>query len=102
MEIKVSDDSVYIKSCGETRVCTFDELVGMFKNSDERGRRRLAVNFFDTSLFRTVDICKTNNRKPGSPEVLECVLKTCKSFDNYGIESEIDEIVGCDPYTPLY
>ena len=67
MEIKVFDNAVEIHWLGRTEVTDNEFLVSMYKNADERERRRITVNFFDTDSFRliAVDEPKKNSEHKG-------------------------------------
>lgn len=65
MEIKVFDDKVEVHWLGKTEVTDNEFLVSMYKNADERERRRLTVIFFDTESFRVTAVDEPKkNREP--------------------------------------
>ena len=65
MEIKVFDNTVEVHWLGRTEVTDNEFLVSMYKDADERERRRITVNFFDTDSFRVtaVDEPKRSNSR---------------------------------------
>lgn len=66
MEIKVFDDKVEVHWLGRTEVTDNEFLVSMYKNADERERRRLTVIFFDTESFRVISVDEPKPKHSGS------------------------------------
>lgn len=66
MEIKVFDNTVEVHWLGKTEVTDNEFLVSMYKNADERERRRLTVIFFDTESFRVISVDEPKPKQSGS------------------------------------
>ena len=91
MRIKVLDDKVIITIWGKTHESGFEPLVKMFKNADEREKKRLAIVHFYGSYFK--DITPKKKVKPSIKEPIE--------WDDEAQE-QLDDILGADPYTMFY
>lgn len=105
MEVIVSDKEVKIKMFGETLVSDFEDIVSIFKEAkDDRERKRLAIIYSDCSCFKVVSEEKPKaSKKLSTLDVLEgCVHSARKCSYDYDLEDEIDNLLGPDPYTPLY
>lgn len=102
MNITVTDTKVTICWLGKTRVSEVEELVDLFKNADEFTRRTLAPCYFESKLFKTVST-EQRSRKPVSTLTLlsEC-CKQVTRFNNCDYDEDIDDLLGVDPYLPLY
>lgn len=108
MKIEVTDKEVRITWQGVTRICNCEELVEQFKEAKPReydlNRKMLAVKFWDSSLFKTISKPEPKpQRRLSTLDILEaCVRETnYRPHDPY-IEEQIDDLLGADPYTPLY
>ena len=66
MEIKVFDNTVEVHWLGKTEVTDNEYLVSMYKDADERERRRITVNFFDTDSFRLIAVDEPKPKHSGS------------------------------------
>lgn len=105
MEVIVSDKEVKIKIFGETLVSDYKDIVSMFKEAkNDRERKRMAINHCDGSYFKVVSEEKPKTAtKLSTMDALEgCMRSARKCSYNYDLEDEIDNLLGADPYTPLY
>lgn len=94
MKIEVSDNKVVITMWGKTHESDFDMLVKMFKNADEKEKKRLAIVHFYGSYFK--DITPKKKEKPYIPSIKEPI-----EWDDEAQE-QLDDILGADPYTMFY
>lgn len=105
MEVIVSDKEVKIRIFGKILVSDFEDIVSMFKEAkDDRERRRMAINHCVGSYFKVVseEEPKTS-KKLSTLDMLEgCMHSAGKCSYDYDLEDEIDNLLGADPYTPLY
>lgn len=93
MKITISDNKVIVQWFGKIRVCTFNELVGKFKNaSNEDEKRRLAITFFDTELMPVT---------PTKGKIHTHPTRYNPEWDERAQE-DLDDILGSDPYTMFY
>lgn len=105
MEVIVSDKEVKIKIFGKILVSDFEDIVSIFKEAkDNKERKRLAIIHCDGSYFKVVSEENSKTAKKLSTlDVLEgCAHSARKRSYDYDLEDEIDNLLGADPYTPLY
>lgn len=105
MEVIVSDKEVKIKIFGETLVSDYEYIVSMFKEAkDDRERRQMAINHCGGSYFKVASEEEPKpSKKLSTMDVLEgCMHSARKCSYNYDLEDEINNLLGADPYIPLY
>ena len=102
MKIEVNENSVVVSWMGTTKICDFDELVAQFKEADEFGRKRLAINHFNGEVFKTLHTDEPKVKSLSSLDVLEGCVHVRKRMSDPDMEREIDDLLGADPYMPLY
>ena len=104
MKVEVSDKEVKITMGNEVLVSHFEGIIKEFKDAkDDRERRRLAVNHCIGSYFKRISVEPSVEKKLNTMDVLGGCMQSARKFyvDDY-LENEIDELLGPDPYTPLY
>ena len=105
MKVEVSNNEVKITFCNEVWVSNFEDIINMFKEAKtDREKRYLAVILHDAPYFTKVSEVPKASKKPSTLDILEGCMHSATKFSSYydDIEKEIDDILGPDPYTPLY
>ena len=105
IKVDVSDNEVRVTIGGETLVSHFEDVIKLFKGAKtDLERRCLAVKLtVDSICFEKVSEEKpVITKKPSTLDILEGCARLARKTYDYEIEDEIDDLLGSDPYTPLY
>lgn len=107
MKIEITDKEIKVTWLGETRVCVFHELAERIRNAPvspfDNARKRIIINFWDSGFFKRVDVQKPKQqRKVSTLDVLEGCARQVSKFSDYDFGEDIDDLLGADPYLPLY
>ena len=103
MKVEVSDKEVKITMGNEVFVSDSEDIIKIFKEAkDDRERRCLAVYHCIGDYFKRIIEEPRVEKKLTTLDVLDGCMKSARKFYNDDLENEIDELLGPDPYTPLY
>ena len=104
IKVEVSDNEVKLTFGKEIWVSTCEEVIKQFKEAKtERERRNLAVIHYGESYFdKILDNTEKVERKPSTLDILEGCAHAARKLYFPDYYDELDDILGPDPYTPLY
>ena len=102
IKVDVSDNEVKFIFCGDTYISHDDNIIKLFKEcKTEREKSRLAINLSVDSSFEVIPKEKSRERKITTLELLEGCAHSVRKLSSYDFD-ELDDLLGPDPYTPLY
>lgn len=102
IKVNISDNEVSFTFCGDTYISHNENIIRRFKEcNNDRERSSLAINLSVDSSFDIISNKNQNTKTLSTLNVLEGCAHTIRKLSSYDYD-ELDDLLGADPYIPLY